>query len=81
MPRYFFSCEGAQTFTDQQGTELADLRCAWIQAIENAGQVLKDHAQSFLNNPQWRMRVTDERGGVLFTLHFNAEEGPAGAPE
>lgn len=81
MPRFFFSCEGAQTFTDQQGTELSDLRSAWIQAIENAGQVLKDHAACFVNDAEWRMKVTNEQGDVLFTLHFSAEEGTAGAPK
>jgi hypothetical protein len=81
MPRYFFSCEGAQTFTDERGTELPDARCAWVQAIQNAGEVMRDHALDFAKNPRWRVTVADEAGEVLFTLHFSAEEGTAVVPK
>lgn len=77
MPRYFFSCEGAQTFTDLDGTELADRRAAELEAIRNAGEILSDHAEAFANNPWWRLTVTDEAGQAVFVLHFTA--GTTGA--
>ena len=77
MPRYFFSCDGAQVFTDQDGTELPDLHAARVQAVQNAGEILKDHAESFSDYPRWRMAVSDETGRVLFRLNFSIEQEPA----
>jgi hypothetical protein len=73
MPRYFFSCEGAQTFEDLEGTELDDVHSARLQAIENAGEILRDHAESFHACPHWRMTVSDETGSPLFILYFKVE--------
>lgn len=72
MPRYFFSCEGAETFRDEEGTELPDLRSAQLQAIQQCGQILQDHAEGFAASPYWRVFVTDEDGRILFQLKFTA---------
>jgi hypothetical protein len=77
MPRYFFSCEGAQSFDDQEGTELDGPHEARIQAIENAGEIIRDHAESFSARPRWRMTVSDDQGTALFHLHFSVEQARA----
>jgi hypothetical protein len=74
MTRYYFSCEGAQTFEDGEGTELADDHCAMMQAILNAGEVLTDHVSAFSKTPYWRMTVSDASGRVAFRLHFTIEQ-------
>jgi hypothetical protein len=79
MPRYFFSCDGALDFDDADGTELPDLSSARIQAIENAGEILRDGAECFAECPRWRMTVTDEQGQVMFRLHFSVEQAQTGA--
>lgn len=68
--RYFFSCEGAQSFHDRSGTELADDHCALIQGILNASEVMADHAESFSKTPHWSMTVSDETGRVIFRLNL-----------
>ncbi len=72
--RYFFSCEGAQTFHDSDGTNLVDDHCAMMQAIQNAGEVLTDHAAAFSETPFWRMTVSDETGRVAFRLNFSIDQ-------
>ena len=77
MPRYFFHCEGAQNFRDDDGTELADLRTARIQAIRNASEVMRDHPEAIARGPGWRIFVTDEGGGTVFAVVLSAESNPA----
>jgi hypothetical protein len=74
MPRYYFNCEGAQNFTDQDGTELESFEEARFQAITNAGEILRDHADRFAEAPRWRLFVVDETGRTVFVIHFSAEE-------
>jgi hypothetical protein len=76
MPGYFFNCEGAQTFTDSVGTELRNDAAACVQAVENADQVIRDHAAAFALSPKWRSFVTDGQGRVVFDLKLNVQEGP-----
>ena len=78
MPRYFFSCHGAQTFDDKIGTELPDLMSAKVQAFENAGEIFKDHAERFAEDPRWRMMISDEGGEVLYSVVM--EVGPPSGP-
>ena len=72
--RYFFSCEGAQHFDDADGTELDGDHSAMVQAIQNAGEILTDHAQAFSVTPFWRMTVSDETGRVAFRLNFTIDQ-------
>jgi hypothetical protein len=72
MPRYFFHCEGAENFRDEDGTELPDLRDAQLQAIQQSGQILQDHAEGFAATPWWRVFITDAEGQTLFELKITA---------
>ena len=71
MPRYFFSCQGAQNFDDKVGTELPNLMAAKVQAFENAGEILKDHAERFAEDPRWRMMIQNEAGELLYCVELD----------
>ena len=73
MPRYYFSCEGAQTFVDQVGTELADIDTARLQAVENAAEIMRDNPASFARDGEWTMTVT-EGGQVRILVTVRVED-------
>jgi hypothetical protein len=73
MPRYYFSCEGALHFVDEIGTELADDAAARTQAVQQAGELLKDHSDKVGNASFWRMTVTDGSPRPVFVLNLKLE--------
>ena len=75
MPRYFFSCEGAETFTDNVGTDLPDDAAARLQAVTNAAEVLRDKPHQFTDSPLWRVFVTDQQGRTVFALKLCVDDG------
>jgi hypothetical protein len=75
MPRFFFNCEGAQTFRDEEGVELPDLAAARVQAIRNASEVLRDHSETFARNPNWRFHVSDAAGRLVFGVMISPDHG------
>lgn len=74
MPRYFFTVHDGRAIPDPDGTELPDIYAAQGQAIEMAGEILREMGAEFWRDTEWRMEVAGERGGVLFVLRFSAEE-------
>ena len=70
MPRYFFHIHDSASLIDEEGTELADLQSARLQAIETAGSILRESPDSLWAGTPWHMDVTDEGGQLLFTLDF-----------
>ncbi len=68
MPRYFFSCEGAASFNDEEGVELPDLQAARVQAICNASEIMGDDPQAFATRARWRGKVADADGRTVFTV-------------
>lgn len=77
MPRYFFNIMDGNTERDDEGTELPDIYTAQDQAVRMSGELLRDMGAKFWNGTEWKLDVLDERGEILFTLRFSAEEGPA----
>jgi len=77
MPKYFFHVHDGQSFPDQQGTDLANLTAAQLEAVQLMGQMMKDDSQAFWNGEDWRVQVTDEGDMTLFTLHFMAVQAAA----
>lgn len=77
MPRYFFHVTDGYSAPDLDGTELPDIYTAQALAIRMTGELLRDMGAKFWNGTQWKLEVAEERGRILFTLHFSAEEGPA----
>jgi len=77
MPRYHFNVRDGQNYPDLQGSELADISAARIEAVKFAGQLLSDGAERFWSGDEWVMTVTNDRGLTLFTLTFLATLSPA----
>ena len=76
MPRYFFHVEDHNRFPDEDGTVLADLAEARVEAVLVAGAMLREHASEFWNTGEWRVVVTDAKQLILFTLRFEAVAAP-----
>jgi hypothetical protein len=78
MPRYYFHVEDHQTTVDEQGVELPDIGAARQEALQAAGDMLRNGAgTSVWDGKPFRMWVTDQPGGrgkKFFTLHFSAAE-------
>jgi hypothetical protein len=74
MPRYFFHFHDGQTPPDKEGTEFPNLQAARAEAVRLAGEALKWHAETFWNEGEWSLEVTDPTGLTLFTLYFTAVE-------
>jgi len=73
MPRYFFDIHDGASSPDRDGTELADLRAARVQAIETAGAILRESPDSLWVGHPWRMEVMDEERRVVVTLYFSIQ--------
>jgi hypothetical protein len=44
MPRYFFHTEGDDPTTDEEGTDLTTLEAAHAEAMQMAGEMLREGA-------------------------------------
>jgi hypothetical protein len=77
MPRYHFHVRDQQTPPDADGTELLDVEAARVEAVRLSGELLKHHAETFWNEGEWSLEVTDHTGLTLFTLYFLAIEAAA----
>lgn len=73
MPRYFFHVVDGQEYRDTEGTELAGVEEARMEAIVVSGEMLKDHSREFWNEGEWRLHVTNEAGATVCALRFSAE--------
>ena len=80
MARFFFHFRDGRTPPDKEGTELPDLEAVRVEAVRVAAEALKWHAQTFWNDGEWSLDVTDDTGLTLFTLHFLAIEAAAVRP-
>jgi hypothetical protein len=74
MPRYFFHVIDGRDIIDNQGSELAGLKEARVEAIHLAGSILRDEGDEFWNGEQWHMNVTDASGQSVLKLRFSAED-------
>jgi hypothetical protein len=74
MPRYFFNVIDGRNIIDNQGSELAGLKEARVEAIQLAGAILRDEGDTFWSGEEWHMHVTDASGQSVLTLRFSAED-------
>jgi len=81
MPRYFFHVQDGEEFIDLQGTELADMEAARLEAVRFAAALLRDKADTFWQSSEWRLRVANEVNLTLFDLTFFGTMAPAGRNE
>ena len=76
MPRYYFHVEDHHTSLDKVGVELHDIEVARQEALQAAGEMLRNGAgTSVWEGKPFRMWVTDQPNGtgkVLFRLHVSA---------
>jgi len=77
VPRYHFNVEDGHSTIDEVGTELPNLTAARQEAVRAAGALIAEHAGRFWETAEWKVVVTDDKGLVLFTLHFFATDGAA----
>jgi GTP-dependent phosphoenolpyruvate carboxykinase len=74
MPRYFFNVIDGRSIIDNQGSELAGLKEARVEAIQLAGAILRDEGDTFWNGQEWHMDVTDASGQSVLKLRFSADD-------
>lgn len=74
MPRYHFNTYNGHVIMDKEGVVLSGPRAARRRAIRlSAAAIESDFAQLHLGE-DWRMDVTDDRGGLRLQLHFTVLE-------
>ena len=74
MPRYYFHVIDGREIIDNEGSELAGLREARIEAIHLAGSILRDEGDEFCKGEEWHMNVTDASGLSVLKLRFSADD-------
>ena len=74
MPRYYFHVIDGREIIDNEGTELAGLREARVEAIHLAGSILRDEGDKFWKGEEWHMNVTDASGLSVLKLRFSADD-------
>jgi hypothetical protein len=74
MPRYFFHVIDGRSIIDNEGSELAGLKEARIEAIHLAGSILREEGDKFWNGEEWHMNVTDASGQSVLKLRFSADD-------
>jgi len=74
MPRYFFHVIDGREILDNEGSELAGLKEARVEAIQLAGAILRDEGDTFWRGVEWHMDVTDASVLSVLKLHFSAAD-------
>lgn len=68
MPRYYFNTVDGQSYPDEEGTELPDLRAARTEAARVVGELLKEQPDDLWRTGRLRLDVTDESGRSVLVL-------------
>ena len=79
MARYFFNELQGEFKPDDDGIECASLEDARTQAVQYAGEVLRDHPTLIWTGEEFRIEVTDEKQLLLFTVIVLGVDAPAGS--
>ncbi len=79
MPRFFFHTNNPaeRMVQDDEGMEFSSVHEAKCQAVAYAGQLLRDVAETFWNDADFELTVTDDQGLILFTMRVVGTEAPA----
>ena len=77
MPRYHFNVYDGRNDVDVDGHELPDIQAARAEALQLAGEIIRDDAQRAGLGREWRIEVTDDTGLLLFRMDFVVAESPA----
>lgn len=76
--RYYFNIAGAVDEPDKTGVEFATLSDARIEAVKSAAEYLRDRPELVWLGEEFRVEVTDEEGGLIFTFIAVGVDAPAG---
>jgi hypothetical protein len=76
MPRYYFDVCDASNVPDFNGTDLANLAVARVEAVRLAGRLLSDQPRSFWEQSDWHIDVTNDDGEHLFRLDVTVTDAP-----
>jgi len=88
MPRYHFHAADGSSLPDREGVELPDTRAAQVAAVRYLAQLVDNNPRLLWDTNNLQLRVTDDRGLMLFCLDLaatispamrNAFQGPRGA--
>lgn len=72
MPRFYFSVvSGADTVVDPEGSELATLEDARLEAVQDARALMSQAVLAGRDISGRKMHICDEEGNVLLTLPFS----------
>ena len=77
MPRYFFNIHDHASRPDEEGTELAGIEEAHLEAIRFAGNVIAEDAIHIAKRGAWRLEVENDAGAMLFRFDFVSGTSPA----
>ena len=79
MPRFYFHTNNPAegSLQDDEGMEFSSIHQAKCQAAVYAGALLRDVAESFWDDADFELTVTDDAGLILFTMRVVGTEAPA----
>jgi hypothetical protein len=78
MAQFFFHTADGQQVNDDEGTELATLAAARVEAVRVLGDILRENPEEVLATGQFRLTVTDATGLIYFALDLAATDAAAG---
>ena len=73
MPIYHFNLADGSYESDPDGTMLADLATARLEAVAFAGSYLRDYPDIIWEGHKFRVEVTDHAGADLFAVVVSTE--------
>ncbi len=79
MPRFFFHIDDHVHEIDEDGQELVSAAEARVQAIIFAGALLRDDPNLIWDGEGFEVRVTDEAGKPVTTVHVSATDAEPGS--
>ncbi|MBM6583801.1 hypothetical protein ILT44_26725 [Microvirga sp. BT689] len=80
MPQYFFHIFNGSAHPDTEGIDLPGLEEARREAIQTAGEILRETGIKSWKNSDWHMEVVDAAGQDVPWLRFSVEETSDAVP-
>jgi hypothetical protein len=71
--RYFFHLEDGAPNNDLDGIEFPNLDAVKRELTSLCGEMLADAGLKFWSNPDWRVRVTDDKGRLVLSVSIQGD--------
>ncbi|MGH6910293.1 MAG: DUF6894 family protein [Phenylobacterium sp.] len=78
MAQFYFHTEDGRSVSDDEGTDLATLADARVEAVRVLGDILRENPDEVLATGQLRLTVTNAAGLIYFALDLSATDAAAG---